>query len=43
VLGDTRGALRVVALSNKDAQLMELLQSQSDERPGVTCWSVLRW
>jgi hypothetical protein len=33
VLGDARGALRVVASSNEDAQLMELLQLQSDERP----------
>jgi hypothetical protein len=33
VLGDARSALRVVASSNEDAQLMELLQLQSDERP----------
>ena len=38
VLGDVRGTLRVVAASNDDAQLMELLQLQNDEGPCLECY-----
>jgi len=38
VLGDVRGTLRVVAASNDDAQLMELLQLQNDEGPCLECF-----
>lgn len=38
VLADARGRLRVVAASSEDAQLMELLQLQSDEGPCLECY-----
>ena len=38
VLGDVRGTLRVVAASNDDAQLVELLQLQNDEGPCLVCF-----
>ena len=38
VLGDVRGTLRVVAASNDDAQLVELLQLQNDEGPCLECY-----
>ena len=38
VLGDARGALRVVAASSEDAQTMELLQVQSDQGPCLDCF-----
>ena len=38
VLGDVRGDLRVVAASNDDAELMELLQLQNDEGPCLECY-----
>ncbi len=37
VLADPRGALRVVACSSEDAQLMELLQLHTDQGPCVEC------
>ena len=37
LLADPRGTLRVVASSNEDAELMELLQLQADEGPCVDC------
>ena len=36
VLADARGALRAVAASSESAQLMELLQLQSDQSPAWT-------
>jgi GAF domain-containing protein len=39
VLGDARRELRVVAASSEDAQLMELLQLQSDEGPCLDCFT----
>jgi GAF domain-containing protein len=38
VLADNRGALRAVAASSEDAELMELLQLQSDEGPCLDCY-----
>jgi len=38
VLGDAQQQLRVVASSSEDAQLMELLQLQSDEGPCMDCF-----
>jgi GAF domain-containing protein len=38
VLGDAQGKLRVVAASSEDAQLMELLQVQSDQGPCLDCF-----
>ncbi|MCW0216420.1 MAG: GAF and ANTAR domain-containing protein [Pseudonocardia sp.] len=38
VLADARGELRVVAASNEDAELMELLQLQSAEGPCLDCF-----
>ena len=37
VLADARGRLRAVAASSEDAQLMELLQLQSDQGPCLDC------
>jgi transcriptional regulator with GAF, ATPase, and Fis domain len=37
VLADARGRLRAVAASSQDAQLMELLQLQSDQGPCLDC------
>lgn len=37
VLADARGELRAVAASSQDAQLMELLQLQSDQGPCLDC------
>lgn len=37
VLADARGELRAVAASSEDAQLMELLQLQSDQGPCLDC------
>ena len=37
VLADARGGLRAVAASSEDAQLMELLQLQSDQGPCLDC------
>lgn len=39
VLGDARRELRVVAASSEDAQLMELLQLQSEEGPCLDCFT----
>src|SRR5436305_7345243 len=38
VLGDARRELRVVAASSEAAELMELLQLQSDEGPCLDCF-----
>ena len=38
MLGDARQQLRAVAASSEDAQLMELLQLQSDEGPCMDCF-----
>src|SRR4029078_12736402 len=37
VLADAHGKLRAVAASGEDAQLMELLQLQSDQGPCLDC------
>ncbi|WP_214371133.1 GAF and ANTAR domain-containing protein [Pseudonocardia sp. H11422] len=37
LLADPQGSLRVVASSNEDAELMELLQLQADQGPCVDC------
>ena len=37
LLADAQGSLRVVASSNEDAELMELLQLQADQGPCVDC------
>src|SRR4029453_9236754 len=37
VLADAHGELRAVAASGEDAQLMELLQLQSDQGPCLDC------
>lgn len=38
VLADTRQQLRVMASSNEDAELMELLQLQNDQGPCLDCY-----
>jgi GAF domain-containing protein len=38
VLADSRGSLRAVAASSEDAELMELLQLQSNEGPCLDCY-----